>query len=90
MIVQLYGQLRLEAGSRFVEVRLGGKRPLREALKLLPTHLRRHILDENDEIRPGLLILVNDTDARTIHRYELDVSDDDRIVIVPMIHGGAD
>lgn len=88
MIVQLYGQLRAEAQSRFIEVRLGGRKPLREALSLLPQTVRRHIIDETGEIKPGFLILVNETDARSVHGYNVEVSDDDRIVVVPMIHGG--
>ncbi len=90
MIVQLYGHLRTEAGNRLIEVRLVERMPLKAALKLLPETVRRQVLDEGGEIRPGLLILVNDVDARSVYRYEVEVSDDDRIAIVPMIHGGCD
>ncbi|MEM0482259.1 MAG: MoaD/ThiS family protein [Nitrososphaerota archaeon] len=90
MIVQLYGHLRTEAGSRLIEVRLGGRKPLKAALKLLPDTVRRQVLDEGGEIRSGFLILVNDVDARSVYRYEVEVSDGDRIAIVPMIHGGCD
>ncbi|GBC70385.1 hypothetical protein HRbin02_00151 [Candidatus Calditenuaceae archaeon HR02] len=90
MIVQLYGHLRAEAKSRLIEVRLGGRVPLKAALKLLPDPVRHQVLDERGEIITGLLILVNDVDARTVYRYEVEVSDDDRVTIVPMIHGGCD
>lgn len=90
LIVQLYGQLRTEAQSRFIEVRLGGRKPLKDALSLLPQPIRRHIIDEAGEIKPGLLILVNEADARTVYGYNIEVSDEDKIVVVPMIHGGSD
>ncbi|MEM1534446.1 MAG: MoaD/ThiS family protein [Nitrososphaerota archaeon] len=88
LIVQLYGHLRRDASSQYLEIRLGEKKPLIAALNLLPESVRRQILDERGGIRPGFLILVNDVDARTVHGYEVEVSDSDRIVIVPMIHGG--
>lgn len=88
MIVQLYGHLRAEAKNPLIEVRVGERKPLKAALKLLPEAVRRHVLDERGEIRPGFLILVNDVDARTVYKYEVEVSDNDRVAIVPMIHGG--
>jgi molybdopterin converting factor small subunit len=88
LIVQLYGHLRTEVKDRLIEVRLGERKPLKAALKLLPETVRRQVLDEGGEIRPGFLILVNDVDARSVYRYEVEVSDDDRVTIVPMIHGG--
>jgi len=88
LIVQLYGPLRSATGSGALEVRLGGRRPLRSALSLLPEPVKRQVLDENGEVRPGFLILVNDVDARTLHNFNIDVSDEDRLTILPMIHGG--
>ncbi|MEM0445617.1 MAG: MoaD/ThiS family protein [Nitrososphaerota archaeon] len=88
MIIQLYGHLRTEASKNVHEVKIGGRRRLKEVLELLPEPVRRQVLDDSGSIRPGYLILVNDVDARTVYNYEVEVSDSDRIVIVPMIHGG--
>ncbi len=89
MRVELLGHLRSTAGSGSIELKLGDKVKLNEALKMLPEELRRHIIDEHGKILPGLLILVNGVDVRTVGRLDIEVSDDDLLTLIPAIHGGA-
>ncbi len=88
MIIQLYGPLRVAAGAAEIELRLEGRRRLREVLADLPRNIRDAVVGEDGTPRPGLLIMVNDVDARSVYNYELYVEDTDKITIIPMIHGG--
>lgn len=88
MRVEIYGPLRRGLSTNVIEIELGGRVSLKEALKALPDGLREQIIDENGSVRGGIMILVNDVDARTVYGFNVSVSDSDRIAIVPMIHGG--
>ncbi|MCS7143372.1 MAG: MoaD/ThiS family protein [Aigarchaeota archaeon] len=88
MKIELFGHLRYELKATSIEVRVDGKVSLKDLLKALPSPLREQLLDEYGSIKPNVMILVNDVDARTVYNYEILVSDSDRIALVPMIHGG--
>jgi molybdopterin converting factor small subunit len=88
MRVELFSHLKRAAGSGTIEIKVEGELSLKDALKLLPEGVRELVVDEYGSIRPGLLILVNGVDARTVHGYKVTVRDEDVISIVPMIHGG--
>ena len=88
MRVELFSHLKRAAGSGTIEIKVEGELSLKDALKLLPEGVRELVIDEYGSIRPGLLILVNGVDARTVHGYKVTVRDEDVISIVPMIHGG--
>ncbi|MDJ0270264.1 MAG: MoaD/ThiS family protein [Aigarchaeota archaeon] len=89
MRVELLGHLRSTAGSGSIELELGDKVRLNEVLRMLPEELRRHVIDEHGKILPGLLILVNGVDVRTVGKLDIEVGDDDILTLIPAIHGGA-
>ncbi len=88
MIVRLYGHLRAVAGSGEIKLRLEGRKHLKEVLRELPPELREMVVERGGEPRPGLLIMVNDIDARSVYGYEIYLEDKDNVAIIPMIHGG--
>jgi molybdopterin converting factor small subunit len=86
--VELVGHLRQEAGGHIIEIELGGSTGLGDALRRLPPNLRRHILSADGSINPGILVLVNGADVRSLVDGEVFVDDDDTVTIIPSIHGG--
>lgn len=89
MRVELIGYLKAEAGSEYVEVKVGGGVGLVEALKMLPEKVRKHVIDEETG-KPvsGLLILVNGSEVKLSQVYGVKVNEDDIITLIPAIHGG--
>jgi len=87
--VELYGSLRRGLYPNQLEIRIEGRVSLKDALRSLPEGLREQVIDENGSVRSGILILVNDVDARTVYGFNVTVSDSDRLAIIPMIHGGS-
>lgn len=88
MKVELVGPLIQLAGVRVIEVELGGPVALEDALSKLPPNLRRHILSEEGSINPGLIVLVNGADVRSLTGGDFLVSDEDTLTVIPAIHGG--
>lgn len=88
MIIRLYGHLKAVAGTREIELRLAGRKHLKEVLRELPRELREMVVERGGEPRPGLLIMVNDVDARSVYGYDIYLEDHDSVTIIPMIHGG--
>lgn len=88
MRVELVGHLRHEAGTDTLELKLDGPRTLLEALHRLPEKLRRHVLRGENEIAPGLLILVNGADVKSFGGPRYVVYDEDTVTVIPAIHGG--
>lgn len=90
MKVEVFGHLRQALRASSLELKIEGRKRLKEVLEMLPEELKAHVLDEYGAIRPGIMILINDIDVRTVYNYEVLVSDSDRLTLVPMIHGGSD
>ena len=88
MKVMVYGHLKQRCGSSSLEIKLGGEMPLLDALRLLPDELKQLVLSKDGSVNPGILVLVNDVDARSVYGFNIKVSDSDRIALVPAIHGG--
>ena len=89
MRVELIGYLKAEAGSEYIEIKVGGGVGLVEALKMLPEKVRNHVIDEKTgEPVPGLLILVNGSEVKSSQVYGVRVNEDDTITLIPAIHGG--
>jgi molybdopterin converting factor small subunit len=82
------GHLRHEANADSIEMGLDQPLMLWQVLQLLPEKLRRYVLGEDDEIAPGLLILVNGADVRSFGGSRYVVHDEDTVTIIPAIHGG--
>jgi len=86
---ELLGHLRSAAGASEVEVKLERRVGLTEALGRLPGQVRRQVLDASGRMQPGLLVLVNGVDVRTVVEGDVDVGDEDCVTLIPAIHGGA-
>jgi molybdopterin converting factor small subunit len=50
--------------------------------------LKKHLLDENGQIRSFINIFVGDNDIRDLHQEKTEVKNDTLISIVPAIAGG--
>lgn len=90
MIFEFYGPLRVQTGLKSYTVKVEEPISLMDALRLLPDRARDLVMDEAGGVRPGILILVNDVDARSVYGYNLKVGDEDKITLIPTIHGGKD
>ncbi|MEM1517912.1 MAG: MoaD/ThiS family protein [Nitrososphaerota archaeon] len=88
MIFEFFGPARSYAGLKSLTVKINEPLFLREALKLLPEPIRGLIIDEEGNVRSGMLILVNDVDARSVYGFNIQVRDEDKVTIIPLIHGG--
>ncbi len=88
MIFEFFGPLRTQVGMKSISIKIEESVNLKEALRMLPQPVRDLIIDDNGAVRPGIMILVNDVDARTVYGFDVMVSDNDRVTLIPMIHGG--
>ncbi|ORX62568.1 ubiquitin related modifier 1 [Hesseltinella vesiculosa] len=64
-------------------------------LQQLIFHIRDHLMTEkkdlfvdNDTVRPGILVLVNDVDWELCEELEYELEDKDQIVFISTLHGG--
>lgn len=89
MLFEFFGPARAYAGLKSLSVKINEPLTLMEALKLLPDPVREFIIDADGRVRSGILILVNDVDARSVYGFNIQVRDEDKITIIPTIHGGA-
>ncbi len=89
MLFEFYGPLRVQSALKTYSIEVKEQINLLDALRLLPDRVRELIIDEKGKIRPGILILVNDVDARSVYELSLKVRNEDRITLIPIIHGGA-
>lgn len=88
MKILLVGHLRSLFERNSIEIKLDSSVTLYELLEMLPDDLRKEIVTD-DGIRPGYLILLNGSDVRSIKDFlKRKVSDEDELVIIPIIHGG--
>jgi molybdopterin converting factor small subunit len=88
MLFEFYGPLRAQSGLKSYSVEVKEEVILLDALRLLPDRVRELVMDEEGKIRSGILILVNDVDARSVYGLSLRVRNEDRITLIPTIHGG--
>lgn len=72
-----------------VEVKAATARQAIDALVKKHEALRPHLLDEHGKLRNFVNVFVNDADIRNVKGDETPVRDDDLIMIVPAIAGGA-
>ncbi|KAE9398475.1 ubiquitin related modifier 1 [Gymnopus androsaceus JB14] len=78
----------LDPSSNEVETKLAD-------VEYLIYHLRDHLLQEraelfmeNNTVRPGILVLINDTDWELEGEGEYVLKDNDEIVFISTLHGG--
>lgn len=87
MIVELLGQLSSIMGSKEIKFSIERKVKVKDILMMLPEDVKKNLFDEEYNLRPNLLILVNDTDLRLLGE-DFEVSDEDKITVIPAFHGG--
>eukprot|EP00118_Oscarella_pearsei_P026772 m.310419 g.310419 ORF g.310419 m.310419 type:complete len:101 (+) comp51577_c0_seq1:39-341(+) len=51
-------------------------------------HERSDLFIQGNSIRPGILVLVNDTDWELLGQTEYEINNDDRVVFISTLHGG--
>ena len=64
-----------------------------EALNALTSaypDLRKHLYNDQGELRPFVNVYLNDEDVRYLHKEQTAVKDGDTLSIVPSIAGGGD
>ncbi len=89
--VKLVGVLKPLAGSDEIVLELDKGSTVLDALVKLAEQrraLRDRLFWRDDEIYPDLYIAVNDVDIRLLDGLKTVLSDGDKIVIIPYIHGG--
>lgn len=64
-------------------------------IRMLIDHLRTNYLKERpelfvsgDDIRPGILIIINETDSDLLGHLDYDLHDNDNILFISTLHGG--
>ena len=70
----------------------GGHRPTMSTLvEYIRTHLikeREELFVENDHVRPGILVLINDSDWELEGEMRYELKSGDRVVFISTLHGG--
>lgn len=49
---------------------------------------RLELFMQNDSVRPGILVLVNDTDWELLGELDYEIKHNDRISFISTLHGG--
>ncbi|KAF7633401.1 Ubiquitin-related modifier 1-like protein [Meloidogyne graminicola] len=71
----------------------GTKLTLKDLLEWMQSNMlkdneRREMLIQRDTVRPGVLVLVNQTDWEIIGGLDADLSDGDTVTFISTLHGG--
>ncbi|XP_065828356.1 ubiquitin-related modifier 1-like [Oscarella lobularis] len=49
---------------------------------------RPELFVQEDTVRPGILVLINDTDWELLGQTKYEINNDDKIVFISTLHGG--
>ena len=83
--------LRQYAGKQAaVDVSAGTVGEALNALTSAYPDLRKHLYNDQGELRPFVNVYLNDEDVRYLHKEQTAVKDGDTLSIVPSIAGGGD
>lgn len=77
-------ELKLSPGSN-------GKCTVRSLIQHLKTnHLkeRPELFVSGDDIRPGILIIINETDSELLGHLDYELQDNDNVLFISTLHGG--
>lgn len=89
VIVKLYTSLREIAGEKETKV---NARTIKEAIEILSKKygdsFRKHLLDENGNLKPFFHIMVNGRRMELLKRLETELKDGDVLDIFPPVGGG--
>jgi molybdopterin converting factor small subunit len=89
---QLEAQLRTAAGLSRVTLDVADSATLLAALQALAAHVGEpaasHVMTDSGVVRPGLLVLVNESPADADEAAQLTLSNGDKVFLMPPIAGG--
>lgn len=71
-----------------LEIKVSGRTKLIEVLGKLPEPVKNRIFTSEYKISPSIMILVNNVDVKSQGIENVYVEDGDRVVLIPIIHGG--
>ncbi|MCL7401970.1 MAG: MoaD/ThiS family protein [Thaumarchaeota archaeon] len=89
MKIEFIGPLKKAAGVSELELKIDGEKKLLEVLKMLPESIKKRILESSGKISPDIMILVNGVEVKSLGLENIHVKESDRIVLIPVIHGGS-
>ena len=78
-------QLKLAAAAN------GGKHTVRSLIQHLKTNClkeRPELFVSGDDIRPGILIIINETDSELLGHLDYELQNDDNVLFISTLHGG--
>jgi molybdopterin converting factor small subunit len=89
MKIEFIGPLKKAAGVSELELKIDGEKKLLEVLEMLPESIKKRILESSGKISPDIMILVNGVEVKSLGLENMRVKESDRIVLIPVIHGGS-
>jgi molybdopterin converting factor small subunit len=89
MKIEFIGPLKKAAGVSELELKIDGEKKLLEVLEMLPESIKKRILESSGKISPDIMILVNGVEVKSLGLENMHVKESDRIVLIPVIHGGS-
>lgn len=89
MKIEFIGPLKKAAGVSELELKIDGEKKLLEVLEMLPESVKKRILESSGKISPDIMILVNGVEVKSLGLENIHVKESDRIVLIPVIHGGS-
>jgi molybdopterin converting factor small subunit len=89
MKIEFIGPLKKAAGVSELELKIDGEKKLLEVLEMLPESIKKRILESSGKISPDVMILVNGVEVKSLGLENMHVKESDRIVLIPVIHGGS-
>jgi molybdopterin converting factor small subunit len=89
MKIEFIGPLKKAAGVSELELKIDGEKKLLEVLEMLPESIKKRILESSGKISPDIMILVNGVEVKSLGLENMHVKESDRIILIPVIHGGS-
>eukprot|EP01080_Neovahlkampfia_damariscottae_P010919 gene10919-3624_t len=87
--LEFSGGLEILFGKSELEMELKDKMKLQELILILKEKIQRpELFVDDDAVRPGILVLINDTDYELLNELEYEIQDKDFIVFISTLHGG--
>jgi molybdopterin converting factor small subunit len=88
MRIEFIGPLKKVAGVSELELTIDREKKLLEIFEMLPESVKKRILESSGKISPEIMILVNGVEVKSLGLENMHVKESDRIVLIPVIHGG--
>ncbi|MBI5958140.1 MAG: MoaD/ThiS family protein [Chloroflexi bacterium] len=89
--VRLIGGLRTAAGGKVVDVHMGTENSVRGLLNALRRDhpaLAAHLLDDDGQLFPDMLLLVNSQPIYALNGLDTPLNEQDDVMMIPPLSGG--